>query len=303
MAGLAVGSRVAIVGAGLMGAQIAAEYALAGHDVVVRTRTDASARRAVDRGIASLDALVAFGVVTDGQAAAARSRLTATTDLTEACAGAAMVVESIAEDLEAKVEIVTQIGRLAPEAIVATNTSSCPIGPLGERTRTSARIVGTHYWNPPLLMPLVEVIPGAATVPAVTEIVVAELGRMGKEPVVVPDIPGFVWNRLQFALLREAVALVRRHGVAVETVDLIVRRGLGRRLSLVGPFEAMALGGAATFEAVAGLLFPELASDLPAREVARVELPSVADLAGAFERRNAALARLLLDDRAERAGR
>jgi len=182
-----------------------------------------------ERSQEALAVLVAEGLITDEQARNALSRLTAGADLENGCPGASLVVESIVEDRDAKVALLVRIAELAPSAILATNTSSLSISDLGRRSGTARRLVGTHYWNPPTLMPLVEVIPGHETDADVVSTVLATLIFAGKEPVVAPDIPGFIWNRLQMAVLREAVALTQRHGVPPATVDLVMRRGLGRR--------------------------------------------------------------------------
>jgi 3-hydroxyacyl-CoA dehydrogenase len=120
---------------------------------------------------------------------------------------------------------------------------------------------------------------------------------VGKEPLVAPDIPGFIWNRLQMAILREAVALAHRHGVPPATLDLAMRRGLGRRYSIVGPFEAMALGGRATFAAVLGRVGPHLAQDVTPDELAAVKVPDPVTMAEVRTARDRALAALLRADR------
>jgi 3-hydroxybutyryl-CoA dehydrogenase len=291
------GAKVAVVGGGRMGAQIATEYALAGYLVAVSNRTKASSDRAIDRSLRALDSLVNFGLAAAIDAQAAGDRLAAAADLAEACSAASLVVEAITEDFEAKVDVLSAASQLAPQAILATNTSSLRVGALAERSQSWERLVGTHYLNPPTLMPVVEVVTTSRTAPEVMEQVIDTLQYMDKVPVVVPDIPGFVWNRLQFALLREAVALHRRHGVTAEAIDLIMRKGLGRRWSIMGPFQTMALGGSTTFEAVAALLFPTLTCDLGPEEVGRVELPPMSDLTTLINDRDSALAGVLLAER------
>ena len=118
-----------------------------------------------------------------------------------------------------------------------------------------------HYWNPPILMPLVEVVPGDETDASVVAAVCDVLAEIGKHPITVAkDVPGFVWNRLQFALLREAMWLVEKGAASPETVDLVVREGLARRWRHIGPFEAVALGGTETWSRVGANLLPELSN-------------------------------------------
>ena len=149
-------------------------------------------------------------------------------------------------------------------------------------------------------MPLVEVISGPNTSKATVEGMVRILRGMGKEPVIVGDIPGFVWNRLQFALLREAVWLVDKGLVGAEAVDLIMERGLARRWTTTGPFATVGLGGQGTFSNVAKLLFPNLACDVDPEAVRRVAIPTAVVLADKRNHRDRALARLLLEDRKAR---
>jgi 3-hydroxybutyryl-CoA dehydrogenase len=185
----------------------------------------------------------------------------------------------------------------APGAILASNTSSLSISELGERVGSSERLLGTHYLNPATLLPLVEVVRGRLTSEDVVARVAETLRAMGKEPVFVRDVPGFVWNRLQFALLREAAWLVSSGVVDAPTVDVIMRRGLGRRLSLVGPFETMALGGRATFRRVAQQIWPALSREISPELLDRVELPNANGLAKRRGERDRRLLDLLRQDR------
>ena len=128
--------------------------------------------------------------------------------------------------------------------MIASNTSSLSIGEIGEACGAPERTVGTHYWNPPLLMPLVEVIAGPHSRPEAVELARAAVASCGKRPVLVQrDVPGFIWNRLQHALLREALWIVDNGVATPEAVDEVVRFGNARRWEHVGPFAAAALGG------------------------------------------------------------
>jgi len=280
-----------------MGAQIGAEYALGGHEVTLVTRTAASGERALQRAHAAIRALVAGGLAPEDRAAAAR--LAGSQDVRAACVGRDVIVESVAEDVNAKADVLDTAARAAPDATLCSNTSSIPITTLGEAARAPERTVGTHYANPAILMPLVEVIPGKRTDQRRVDDVVALLEGVGKQPIVVPDVPGFLWNRLQFAVLREAARLVVEHGVPPETVDIAMRRALGRRWSLVGPFETMALGGRETFMRIAELVFEELDRPVDPAVLEQVPLPTPESLRGLAAQRDARLMELKRRDQQE----
>jgi 3-hydroxybutyryl-CoA dehydrogenase len=249
---------VALCGAGLMGSQIAAEYALGGHAVTVVARDPAAAR---DRIACALALAAETGVATEPDIAAANDRLSYVADPDAVAPDTDLVIESIAEDLPAKGALLTVVGAAAPDATLTSNTSSLSIRAIGEACGYPERTIGTHYWNPPLLMPLVEVIVSETTAPGRAERVETVLREMGKRPVrVARDVPGFVWNRLQLALLREAVWIAEQGVADPAAIDEIVRDGLARRWRYTGPFETAALGGAATFERIADNLWPELSA-------------------------------------------
>jgi 3-hydroxybutyryl-CoA dehydrogenase len=251
------GSQVKIVllGPGLMGSHIACEYALGGHEVVVLARRPDVALKRIERGFSTA---WEHGLATPDLVATARGRLTITQEI-DGADGAQVIVESVVEDLVEKKEALLPVVVRNPDAIVASNTSSIPITAIGAAIGAGERTVGAHYWNPPLLMPMVEVIRGDETAETVVAEMTATLRALGKRPVLVDrDVQGFAWNRLQLALLREAVWLVKNGVASPATVDEIVRDGLARRWRYTGPFQTAALGGAATFERVANLLWPAL---------------------------------------------
>jgi 3-hydroxybutyryl-CoA dehydrogenase len=247
--------KIVLLGPGLMGAQIACEYAIGGHEVTVLARRPELASERIGRGFATGRE---HGLVSDAEADAARGRI-AITGAETSIEDADIIVESVVEELAAKQAALAPVVARNPGAIVASNTSSIPITAIGQAIGAGARTIGAHYWNPPLLMPMVEVIRGDETAEAVVAQMTATLRALGKRPVLVDrDVPGFAWNRLQLALLREAVWLVENGVASPETVDEIVRDGLARRWRYTGPFQTAALGGAATFERVAALLWPSL---------------------------------------------
>lgn len=254
--------RVLVVGAGIMGSGIAAEYAASGRAVTVFARTPESAARGKARAVAALETL-ARGGLTRGEPASIQELISAAHDIASAARDVELVVESVPEDLVLKRQVFAELEAIcAPETIFASNTSGLPITEIGRDLTAPQRLVGTHYLNPPHLMPPVEVIPGDATSRDTVDTIVRVLTGMGKAPVVVRrEVPGFLWNRIQFALAREAFWLVE-HGVAtMEEVDLVVRQGLGRRWAIAGPFASLDLGGIDTMAKVASYLFPELSDE------------------------------------------
>ena len=287
--------RVLIAGAGLMGAQIGCEYALGGHEVTLLARgTQAVEERARD----ALALVEARGLAPAGAVEAARARLRVAGGLEEAGGGFDLAVESLPEELELKAVLLRAVAAGSPGAVLASNTSSLPITTLAEAVGAGERVVGTHYLNPPLLMPPVEVIAGARTDPAVVARMVETLERLGKLPVVVRrDVPGFVWNRLQLALLRECAWLVDNGVAGPDDVDLVVREGLARRWRRVGPFAAIGLGGLETWSRSAANLVPELANGRELGDLARFAPRNGDELARLAAERDEALAEELRRER------
>lgn len=294
--------RVAIVGAGLMGAQIGCEYALGGCTVVWVVRDRERAEPRIEQALALA---LRHGLADRPAIDAARSRMSYSDgherdERSGADRPPGLIVESLPEQLALKAEVLSELCARHPAATVASNTSSISISALGETAGVAERIVGTHYWNPPLLMPLVEVVAGECAGAGLLERVAQLLRAIGKRPVVLQrEAPGLLWNRLQLAVLRECEWLVE-HGIASPaTIDEVMRDGLARRWRLTGPFETVGLGGAQTFDAIAENLYP-LLSDARSGSGFAAHVPHDAEqLAALRERRDSALSAEL---RAERAG-
>jgi 3-hydroxybutyryl-CoA dehydrogenase len=285
---------VAIIGAGLMGAQIGCEYALGGHEVRVHARDVGRAQRRVDEGLALLEA---HGLSTPDEVRAAAERVSTAADPGEAASGADLLVESLPEDLELKTSVLRPALAEAPDTVVATNTSSLSISAIGEAIGSPERTVGTHYLNPPLLMPTVEVIAGKRTAPETVDLARETLIALGKLPVVVRrDVPGFVWNRLQFALVRECAWLVQQGVASAEDIDTVMREGLARRWRRVGPLRAVALGGIDTWNRSSRSIVRDLSN---ARELPDLATVAITDgnLSRDAAERDAALARELRGER------
>ncbi len=252
--------RIAVIGAGLMGHGIAQVFAQAGHDVAIHDQSAQALATAHERVAQNLRVM---GLPPD---AAGRIRLR--DRLEDAVSDAEVVFEAAFEDLAVKRGVFARIEESAPpSALVATNTSVMTIGDVTALSRTRERMLGTHWWNPPHLIPLVEVVQGDRTDPKAVERMLALLREVGKSPVHVRrDVPGFVGNRLQHALWREALALVDEGVCDPETVDQVVKTSFGLRLSMLGPIENADLVGLDLTRAIHAYLLPHLSrAEAPSR--------------------------------------
>ena len=205
-----------------------------------------------------------------------------TTSLDEALAGADLVVESIVEQVEPKREVLAKAEELAsPEAFVTTNTSSLPLAAFEGTLSRPERFAGLHFLNPPELVEVVEIVGGERTASETLETLAGWMEELGKAPVIVRrDVPGFLVNRLQYALLREAYALVDSGVCSFADVDRAVTHGLGARWAAIGPFETMDLAGLDVHAAVAANLWPELSNTSEPSETIAKTLESGGALRG-----------------------
>jgi 3-hydroxybutyryl-CoA dehydrogenase len=229
--------QIAVVGAGLMGHGIAQVFAVGGHRV-----------RVYDRQMIALVTLrerIVSNLLDLGQDPQAADRVFPVEDLGECVAMADVVFEAGPEDLAFKRKLFEQLQLLAPaHALLASNTSVIPISDITKGLRTAHRAMGTHWWNPPYLVPLVEVIKTSETDPALAQQMFELLASVGKTPAMVEkDVAGFIGNRLQHALWREAIALVAEGVCDARTVDTVVKASFGRRLPVLGPLENADLVG------------------------------------------------------------
>jgi 3-hydroxybutyryl-CoA dehydrogenase len=236
MAGL---EKVAIIGAGLMGNGIAAVFAAKGHEVAIHDQFP-EALAAAQRRVA--------GVLKDlGWDADAIKRVRVEADLAKAVADADFVTEAILEKLPLKQDLFVQLAAATKAScVLASNTSVIPITDIAAKLndKDAARMLGTHWWNPPYLIPLVEVVQTVRTAPEPIQKTLDLLKRVGKKPVHVKrDVPGFVGNRLQHALWREAVALVDAGVCDAATVDEVIKNSFGIRLPVLAPLENADLVG------------------------------------------------------------
>lgn len=231
--------QVAVLGAGSIGVAFAIVFARSGHRVqVFDPFADALTRARVDLGD-RLDLLYRHGLTPPPDAVGAR--VTFTTDLGGAVRGAALVQECAPERLRVKQDLFSRAARAAPgDAVLASSSSAIVPGAIAGALpdAAAARLVVGHPGNPPYLLPVVEVVPSSRTDPAVTDRARELYRAAGLRPVLVRrEVEGFVFNRLQGAVLREAYCLVRDGVATVEDIDEVMRSGLGRRWSVIGPFE------------------------------------------------------------------
>jgi len=254
--------KIAVIGAGVMGSGIAQTFAQAGYVVHLQARREDSLRAARDRVAKNQEAMVRAGLLTETAARDARARIYTTTNLEEALRGCQFVSESVPEDLNVKREVFALLDHHAPrEVVLSTDTSGLSISAIASATTRPEAVVGFHWMNPPHLMPPVEVIRGERTAEAAMELVCDLARRIGRVPIrVEKDVPGFLWNRLQLALVREALHVVEQGIVSPEAVDQAIAVGLGLRWAAVGPFRLMDLGGLATFHAIAAYLYRDLSA-------------------------------------------
>lgn len=231
--------KIAVIGAGLMGHGIAQIFALEGFTVGLSDIKADVLDSAVVNLRANLALLAEHGIASKDAIEPAAARVSTTTDIAEAVKDASLVIEAVVENLELKQNIFQNLDTLCPKkTILASNTSVISITEIAAKARHKGRVVGTHFWNPPYLIPLVEVVRGDETADDTMDRTIDILTRVGKRPVRVnKDVPGFVGNRLQHALWREAISIVKQGIADAATVDECVKNGFGLRLPILGPME------------------------------------------------------------------
>jgi 3-hydroxybutyryl-CoA dehydrogenase len=253
--------RIAVIGGGMMGSGIAQIFAAAGHLVTLQDVYPEVLQRAPGIIRGNLAFLAENGLF-EGGVEDAVGRVTTTTDLQQAVAGADFVFECVFERLDLKQQVFEDLDRACPpETILASNTSVMSITEIGSRARLRERVVGTHFWNPPYLIPLVEVVRTEDVASEVVDKTMQLLRSVGKHPIdCKKDVPGFVANRLQHALWREAISIVE-HGIAdAATVDESIRYGFGIRLPILGPLENADMVGLDLTLSIHDYILPHLES-------------------------------------------
>ncbi len=263
------------IGTGTMGSSISLTLAIGGMDVVMFGRT----RPSLERGLLSIDSfcrnLVESGLFGDSEMEKIRGRIEPSTDLKGSLEGCSFVSEAVSEDLELKQKLFSTVESLVPsEAVLTSTTSGLDPDLISLEMSSKERFLVAHFSNPAHLMPFVELVPCGSTSSRAMDFTVKLLEKTGLRPVSLSRyIPGFVFNRLQFALLREAMYLVDEGIVTPEAVDEAVTHGLGRRLAFTGPLRSADMGGLDVFNKIASYLMPMLCSS---GEVSKVLSDAVA---------------------------
>ena len=255
--------RAVVVGTGMMGPGIAATLAAGGIGTCLVSRKAESAGEGLVQAKALLNALEKQGLVSSAQLATALQSMRCSTDLEAEVVNADLVVESIPEDLPLKQRFFQRLARVAPaKTILASNTSGISISAIAEGCGHPERILTTHFWNPPYVMPLVEVVMGERTLEPAAQQTMDILKRCGKIPVLVrKDTPGQLGNRLQHALVREAIHIIHEGIATAEDVDLAVKNGFGLRLPVWGVLEHADAVGLDLVKSVQDYVLPALRNE------------------------------------------
>jgi 3-hydroxybutyryl-CoA dehydrogenase len=232
-------NHVALLGAGMVGHGLALHFAKAGYQVSLYSRTQQTIDKAVESIRTNLPALLQGQVSVDDEIRNIISRIKTTRNMDEAVAKASIIIESVAENLQIKQDLFKELDQMCPkDVILATNTSVMSITAIASKAKNRDRIVGTHFWFPPYLIPLVEVVKGHDTSDDTMEITHQFMKKAGKYPIkCLKDVPGFVANRLQHALWREAISIVERGIADAATVDDAIKQSFGIRVPVLGPIE------------------------------------------------------------------
>jgi 3-hydroxybutyryl-CoA dehydrogenase len=250
---------VGIVGAGLMGHGIALQCAISGYPVKLVDTSDMKLQSAIQNIKTTIELLNKMHKTEDLDEDQILNRISVGTDI-NIFYDVDYLIEAVYEDLELKRGLLQSISaKVSDHTILASNTSSFVPSQFDFLMAKPDRVIVANWWNPPYLIPLVEVVPGPNTSKFSIEVTKEFLKKINKKPVVLnKESMGFIGNRLQFALLREAISLVEKGVASAEDIDEVVKSGFGRRLAIAGPFQVFDLAGWDTISTIMEELFPVL---------------------------------------------
>ena len=251
--------KVAVVGAGLMGHGIAQVFAMSGYPVAIYDVDPQRIRKALDGIAANLKLFEERGLISAADAEASLRRVRGADSLADA-GSADFIMEAVFEDIEVKRDVLRRLDAVAPaHTVFASNTSGLDVNAMGPATNRPDRVIVAHFSNPPHLVPVVEVVKGEETSEETLTLTVDILRKAGKLPIVLRHhVAGFIWNRLQYAMFREAVGLVDKGVATPEDIDTVIKNGLGRRYTTIGPLETSDINGLDLFHRIAKYLYQEL---------------------------------------------
>ncbi|MBW2619112.1 MAG: NAD(P)-binding domain-containing protein [Deltaproteobacteria bacterium] len=256
-------NKVAVIGTGTMGPGIAQVLAGRGLEVVIHDIDPEQLEKSRQTLDQNLGLFKGAGIISEADVPKIKSRIKEAGDLAEAVKGADLVLEVIPEMMDLKTALMTQLDGLCDEGVIlASNTSGLSISKLAAATKRPAQVVGMHWWNPPIIIPVIEVIRGEKTSQATVETTTALVKKIGKVPVLVKkDVPGFLGNRLQYALMREAIALLDEGVASAEDIDTMIKAGIGFKFPVMGPLETIDMAGMDIYSRVSQYLYGSLNSD------------------------------------------
>jgi 3-hydroxybutyryl-CoA dehydrogenase len=251
---------IAVVGSGIMGHGIGQTFALGGYKVTLNDISDELLEKAIQQIHSNLHTFVEFGITTPETAKEALSRIKTNKNLKSAVRESDFVVEALPEVMELKKQVFQELDEYClPHTIIASNTSGLSLTEMAAGINRQDQVVITHWWNPPHIIPVVEVVKGRYTSDQTVDLVYQLLVYIGKKPVKISkEVPGFLGNRLQFALYREALYCLKEGIASAEDIDIAVKGTFGFRLPTVGPLETSDFGGLDTFLNIAQYLFKEI---------------------------------------------
>jgi len=263
--------KVAIIGSGVMGSGIAQSFAVSGYLVTINDIKEELLYHAQNRISENLSLLIEEGALTDREKQGALANITYSVDLEGAVRDADFIIEAIPEVIELKLNLYQQLEEIIkPDAIVASNTSTFPISQLMEKASFAERMVITHFFNPGHLVPLVEIVQHDETKPEIVETTMDLMCKIGKSPILLKkEIAGFIANRLQTALMREAFYLLKEGVADAEDIDTAITAGPGFRWAFTGPIEIADFGGLDTWQRVFDNVSPVLDQSMEAPDLIR----------------------------------
>ncbi|MGG6359668.1 3-hydroxyacyl-CoA dehydrogenase family protein [Peribacillus frigoritolerans] len=263
--------KIAIIGSGVMGSGIAQSFAVSGYFVTINDIKEELLYHAQNRISENLSLLMEEGALTDREKQGALANITYSVDLEGAVGDADFIIEAIPEVIELKLYLYQQLEEIIkPDAIVASNTSTFPISQLMEKASFAERMVITHFFNPGHLVPLVEIVQHDETKPEIVKATMDLMRKIGKSPILLKkEIAGFIANRLQTALMREAFYLLKEGVADAEDIDTAITAGPGFRWAFTGPIEIADFGGLDTWQRVFDNVSPVLDQSKEAPDLIR----------------------------------